>query len=127
MLRENDSRSKARSLEDWFDGKPASILALFNHFVREYKRIGKVKVRSAKTMIVITTQRKGIAYAVPKKSLIDITFPFKQAYPDNLCFHKIAKVPLGPPQFNHHLRLETKEDVNEEVKRFMKMAYELGR
>jgi hypothetical protein len=77
-------------------------------------------------MIVITTPRKGIAYAVPKKTAIDVTFPFKQAYPDNLCFHKIAQVPIGPPQFNHHLRLEGKQDVNEEVKQFMKLAYDLG-
>lgn len=126
MLRPNDPRSKERALEDWFVGKPPAMRALFDHFIREYNRIGKVTVRPAKTMIVVTTPRKGIAYAVVKKTAIDITFPFKQAYPDNLCFHKIAKVPIGTPQFNHHLRMTRKEDVNQEVRKFMKMAYEFG-
>lgn len=113
-------------MNDWFLGKLPATKAVFDHFIKEYKRIGEVTVRSAKTMIVVTTPRKGIAYIVPRKTFIDVVFPFKQAYGDNLCFHKIAQVPIGPPQFNHHLRLITKEDVNKEVRKFMKIAYELG-
>lgn len=126
MLGDKDPRSKSKPLEDWFRGKPVETRSLFDHFVREYKKIGKVTVRPAKSMIVITTPRKGIAYVVPRKGFIDVTFPFKQAYPDNLCFVKINKVPIGPPQFNHYIRLVSPEDVNEEVKKFMKLAYQLG-
>jgi len=126
MLRDSDPRSKSRPLEDWFRGKPPATRAIFDHFVSEYKRVGDITVRPAKTMIVVTTPRKGIAYIVPKKEVIDVVFPFKEAYPDNLCFHKIAQVPIGPPQFNHHLRLVDKKDVNTEVRRFMKLAYDEG-
>lgn len=126
MLRDADPRSKSKPMDDWFKGKPAETFALFEHFVREYKRIGKVEIRPAKTMIVVTTARKGVAYIVPRKSFIDVVFPFKQAYSDNLCFHKIAKVPIGPPQFNHHLRIVAKGDVNAEVRRFMKLAVDFG-
>ena len=43
-------------------------------------------------------------------------FPFKQPYPDNLCFQKIAQVPGEiAHQFNHHFRMLQKEDLNEEV------------
>jgi|SRR5882672_6947496 len=126
MLRESDPRSKARPLEDWFDGKIPATRELFDHFVREYTRLGDVSVRPAKSMIVVTTPRKGIAYIMPKKEVIDVVFPFKQAYPDNLCFHKIAKVPIGPPQFNHHVRLVDKKDVNKELKGFMRLAYDLA-
>lgn len=97
-------------MDDWFRGKPPATHAVFDHFIQEYKRLGDVTVRSAKT-------RKGIAYIMPKKTCIDVVFPFKQAYPDNLCFHKIAQVPIGPPQFNSYLRLVNKVDVNKEVKK----------
>jgi hypothetical protein len=59
------------------------------------------------------------------KDFVDVTFPFKKPYRDNLCFHKIAQVP-GQQQFNHHFRMYSKEDVNEEVIGFMKLAYEEG-
>ena len=126
MVRKSETRSKVKSLEDWFYGKPPVTRALFDHFVREYQRIGNVTTRGAKSMIVMTTPRKGIAYVVPKKQAIDVVFPFKEGYPDNLCFHKIAKVPIGPPQFNHHLRIQRMEDVNDEVKKFMRLAYLKG-
>ena len=123
MLRDKDPRSKSKPIDEWFTGKPIGIRGLYDHFLREYKRIGKVDVRPVKTMIVVTTPRKGIAYIVPRKTSIDVVFPFKRSYPDNLCFHKIAQVPIGPPQFNHHLRIQRIEDVNAEVKGFMKLAY----
>ena len=49
-------------------------------------------------------------------------FPFKKEYPDNLCFQKVGQVP-GTNQFNHHLRMLFKEDLNKEVLKFMKLAY----
>jgi hypothetical protein len=59
------------------------------------------------------------------KDFIDIVFPFEKPYPDNLCFRKIAQVP-GQLQFNHHFRMQRKEDINGEVKKFMKLAYQMG-
>jgi hypothetical protein len=52
---------------------------------------------------------------------VDVTFPFDRPYDDNLCFKKIAKVP-GQQQYNHHLRILNEEDVNKEVRKFMKLA-----
>jgi len=50
-------------------------------------------------------------------------FPFKQPYEDNLCFQKVAQVP-GQQQFNHHYRMLSVDDLNEEVLGFMRLAYE---
>ncbi len=89
--------------------------------------MGKITVQPAKTMIGIATARKRIAYVTQLgKNFIHVVFPFDQPYPDNLCFQKIAKVPGDEKQHNHHLRILSNEDVNEEVKKFMKMAFELG-
>ncbi len=115
-------------LNDLLKGKSSHTLALFNHFVDEYKKIGAIALRPAKTMIGIATSRKRVAYVTQLgKDFIHVVFPFEQAYPDNLCFQKIAQVPGDAKQFNHHFRMYAKEDVNQEVKKFMKLAYQLGK
>ena len=60
------------------------------------------------------------------KNFIDVVFPFKQAYEDNLCFTKIKQVP-GTDDYNHHFRMYFKEDINAEVLKYMKLAYEKGK
>lgn len=77
-------------------------------------------------MIGIATPRKRVAYITQLgKNFIHVVFHFEQAYPDNLCFQKIAQVP-GTTQFNHHFRMLAKEDVTDEVIGFMKLACRLG-
>ena len=124
-LRKDDTRPKSRSLDEWFLNKPLAK-ALFNQLFSEFGKIGNVSVRPVKTMIVISTARKGIAYAVPGKTFLHVVIPFTQPYPDNLCFQKIVQVPGTQKQFNHHLRLLSKEDLNAEVKKFLKLAYKEG-
>ena len=115
--------SAERSLADFFRGKPEHTRELFDHFVSEYQRIGNVTVHPAKTMIGIATPRKRIAYVTQLgKSFIHIVFPFDRPYPDNLCFQKIAEVPGRDRQFNHHLRMLSKDDLNDEVRSFMRLA-----
>jgi hypothetical protein len=68
-----------------------------------------------------------IAYVIRLgRDFVDVVFPFDRPYPENLCFRKIAQVP-GQRQYNHHLRLLQPDDVNAEVKKFMKIAYDLGK
>jgi hypothetical protein len=115
-----------KTLDDFLDGKSEVTMALFKHFVSEFMKIGQVTVHPAKTMIGIATTRKRIVYVTQLgKDFVHVVFPFDQAYPDNLCFQKIANVP-GDIQHNHHFRMYRKEDVNTEVKKFMKLAFKLG-
>ncbi|WP_426667699.1 DUF5655 domain-containing protein [Mucilaginibacter sp. McL0603] len=112
-----------RDLEDFFKGKPEVALTLFLHFVNELQKVGPVTLHPAKTMIGVANANKRIVYITqPGKNFIHVVFPFKQPYPDNLCFQKIAQVP-GDMQFNHHFRMLSKEDVNDEVIEFMRLAY----
>jgi hypothetical protein len=74
-------------------------------------------------MIGISNSHKRIAWVTQLgKNFIHVVFPFKQEYPDNLCFQKIAQVP-GQEQYNHHFRMLNAEDLNEEVLGFMRLAY----
>ncbi len=120
------AKAAERSLDDFLKGKSEITLSLFHHFVDEFRRIGKVTVHPAKTMIGIATPRKRIVYITQLgKNFIHVVFPFNKPYYDNLCFQKIANVP-GDQQYNHHFRMLSKEDVNEEVRMFMKLAYKEG-
>lgn len=114
-------------LQDFLQGKSKHSLDLFDHFIKEFKKIGAVSIQPAKTMIGIATPRKRIAYVTQfGKSFIHVVFPFEKPHPDNLCFQKIAQVPGDAKQFNHHFRMLEKEDLNDEIKSFMKLGFELG-
>lgn len=120
--------SVTKTLNDFLNGKSQHTQDLFNHFILQFNKTGEVKILPAKTMIGIATPRKRIAYVTQLgKDFIHVVFPFAKAYEDNLCFQKIAQVPGDARQFNHHFRMHRKEDVNDEVRAFMKLAYEEGR
>ncbi|HEY0246432.1 MAG TPA: DUF5655 domain-containing protein [Mucilaginibacter sp.] len=113
-----------KQLSDFLAGKSEHTLMLFHHFVNEYEKLGDVTLHSAKTMIGIANAHKRIAWITQLgKNFIHVVFPFKQEYTDNLCFQKIAQVPGDAHQFNHHFRMYTIEDLNEEVLQYMFMAY----
>lgn len=123
MLRKAHSPEKAKTLDDFLQGKSPHTLALFEHFIKEFKKTGRISIQPAKTMIGIANDHKRIAYITQLgKNFVHVVFPFNQPYPDNLCFQKIAQVP-GEQQFNHHFRMLELADVNSEVKNFMKLAY----
>ena len=113
-----------KELQDFFIGKSEHTLMLFHHFTDEFQKVGATTIHPAKTMIGIANSHKRVVYITQLgKNFIHVVFPFKQAYPDNLCFQKIAQVP-GDMQFNHHFRMLQKEDVNDEVIGFMKLSYQ---
>ena len=111
------------TLLDFLVDKSELTISLFWHFARSFQKIGAVTIHPTKSMIAFASKKR-IAYVIQLgKNFVDVVFPFDHRYDDNLCFRKIAQVP-GTQQFNHHIRLMSKEDVNKEVLHFMKLAYE---
>jgi len=113
-------------LADFLNGKSDHTVSLFWYFINEYNQIGNISIHPTKSMIGIASDKKIAWVTRLGKNFVDISFPFTKPYDDNLCFHKIAQVP-GTQQFNHHFRLMQAEDINEEVKRFMALAYTEGK
>lgn len=104
-------------------GKTPQALALYEHFLSCCALQGAIEVRATKSMLAIMHHGRSIAWVTQLgKNFVHIVFPFEQAYPDNLCFTKIAVVPGSTPQVNHHFRMMDNADVNEEVKRFIALA-----
>lgn len=114
-----------KSMDDFLWNKSLHTTALFYHFIHEYELIGNISVHPTKSMIALAGKKR-LAYIIYLgKDFMDVVFPFKKSYEDNLCFVKIKPVP-GSNDFNHHFRMYLQEDINEEVKYYMKMAYNLS-
>lgn len=114
-----------KTLADFLKGKTEYTISLFWHFVHNYQQLGTVTIHPTKSMIAFAAKTR-IAYVTRLgRDFVEITFPFDKPYDDNLCFHKIAQVP-GTKQFNHHFRMQLKEDINDEVLHYMKLTYEAG-
>jgi hypothetical protein len=112
-------------LDDFFNNKSEHSVELFSHFADSFQQLRNVTIHPTKSMIGFAAKTR-MAYVIRLgKNFVDVVFPFDQAYTENLCFHKIAQVP-GTQQYNHHLRLIDKNDLNAEVKKFMKLAYAKG-
>ena len=104
--------------------KSAPALMLYDHFIAELQTFGPITIHPHKTMISIANGHKRVAYVTGSgKNFIDIVFPFKLRYDDNLCFKRIQEVP-GRRVIYHHFRMLQKEDVNDEVRKFMRIAYD---
>jgi hypothetical protein len=109
------------STSDFLNGKTEYTLGLFRFFIDQLSELGEINLRTTKSMIAIESKTSFAYITQLGKNFIHVVIPFDRAYEDNLCFTKIAQVP-ETDQFNHHLRIYFKEDINEEVKGFLKMA-----
>jgi hypothetical protein len=114
--------SENQTIAGFLAGKSEHTLGLFEHFVSEFEGMGTISLHPTKTMIAIDNGEKRVAWITQLgKNFIHVVFPFKEPFYDNLCFQKVGQVP-GSNQFNHHFRMLRKEDLNGEVKNFMRMA-----
>lgn len=106
----------------FLSGKSEHTLSLLEYFVTEFEGMGTISLHPTKTMIAIDNGQKRVAWITQLgKNFIHVVFPLKEPHYDNLCFQKVAQVP-GSNQFNHHFRMLHKEDLNDEVRRFMQIA-----
>jgi hypothetical protein len=116
--------SKDPVVKAFIAGKSDATLALLHHFVEQYEKLdNRIYLYPTKSMLGIGRNDKRVAWVTQLgKSFVHIVFPFEKAYPDNLCFQKIAQVPGDDKQFNHHFRMLLPEDINEEVLQFMRLS-----
>lgn len=114
-----------RTVDSFLEGKSEHTKELFYYFIDEYRKIGDFALHPARSRIAFAADiRFGYIHRLGK-DFLDVALTFNKPHLDNLCFYRIGEVP-GGKYYQHYLRLFRKEDVNEEVKTFMKMALEGG-
>lgn len=96
---------------------------LYTHFITVFSELGDIKLHATKSMIAVSDGSKRIAWITQfGKNFIHVVLPFREPHHDNFCFQKVGQVP-GSNQFNHHLRILDTEDLNEEVKGYLKKTF----
>jgi hypothetical protein len=112
---------RERNLGDFLNGKSAQTVELFDYLVEEFLAMAPIKVYPTKSMIALGLHANFAYITQLGKNFIDVVFPFNEIYADNLCFSKIKTVP-GTNQHNHYFRMYFKEDINEEVRGYMRKS-----
>ncbi|MHB1920901.1 MAG: hypothetical protein ACYCOO_01565 [Chitinophagaceae bacterium] len=107
-------------------GKSEHTIKLFHFFILQYQEIGSFTLHPTKSRIGFAARTRFGAIVRLGKNFIDGALTFPQPYEDNLCFYRIGRVP-DSQQYLHYFRIFLKEDINEELKKFMTLALELGK
>ncbi len=126
FLYENQYHScNDRTVDSFFEGKSDYIIELFRYFIQEYQKLGGFVLHPAKSRIAFAAKIRFGYIARVGKDFIDVALTFSKPYHDNLCFYRIGEVP-GGKIFQHYMRLKHKEDINDEVRKYMRMALQSG-
>ncbi len=112
------------TIDDFVEGKTARAISLFNHFLGEYRKIGKFNLHPGKTRVALLTRMRFCSINKLGEDYIDVHFVLTSPHNRSSCFHRIDN--LANRFFVHHLRIHNKSDVTPEVRKIMKLAYDVG-
>jgi len=112
------------TVDKFLANRTKKALELYNHFISEFKKIGDFELHPAKTRIALNKKMRFASINRLGKDCLDAHLVFIERFDETLCFHKIDEVTKRA--FVHHFRLYRKEDLTDELKKYMKMAYKIG-
>ena len=112
------------TVDDFLKGKAAYSIGLFNLFLDEYQKIGPFELHPVKRRVALLTQMRFCAINKIAPNYIDIHLVLTSLFDDTTCFYKIDN--LANRFFVHHARLHDKDDITDELKKYMALAYEIG-
>lgn len=121
----NQSHSCGRfTVEQFLEGKSKASVNLLRYFLAQYRKIGRFRLHPVKTRITLV---KGMRFCAINKigpDFVDVHLVLTEPYPST-CFQKIDN--LGDRFYIHHLRIRQKSDISREVKKYMNLAYRVGK
>ena len=112
------------TVDDFLKGKTEKSLDLFNFFISKYKKIGDFELHPVKTRIALLTKMRFCSVNKIGKDYVDIHFVLTQPYNDPLCFYRVDN--LANKFFVHHIKIYSRKDLNTALKKYMKLAYNVG-
>ena len=86
--------------------------------------MGSFDLHPVKTRVALLTKMRFCSVNRIGKDFIDVHFVLTKAHEDNTCFYKIEN--LGNRFFLHHIKIYHKADVNDQVRKYMELAFETG-
>jgi hypothetical protein len=117
------------TLGGFLKGKTPYAVELFHYFVDQYKKIGKFDLHPAKTRLAFVAKIRFAGVTKIGKDYIQCGLLFDRLYNDE-CFYQIEKIPPARPggreYFANRFRLYKKSDLTPKLKKYMRMAYDIG-
>ncbi len=115
--------AKTWTVEDHLEGKPASVVELYNRFVELMEACGPVVVSVSKTAITFKGSRRGFAGAKPMSRSLDGYLDLQRRVNDP----RIRRAdPYTKRLFVHHFRVTKPDDLDEEFAGWVREAYVVG-
>jgi len=111
------------SVDPLFEGKPVELRATFDHLINKLREFGEIKVTPKQTSIHLE-KNSGFAGVHPRKNYFNLEFRTDYKI-DNPRITKTQQ--LSARRFEHSVRLEKESDVDEQLLKWLKDAYELSK
>lgn len=131
-MKEGDKALKEpgnRTVERFFKGRPEAFL-LFEALRKEVEALGTVEIEVMKTQITFQANRKFAWVWLPqmwirKRAETSITLTFSL---DREVRHPkiVEAVEPRPGKWTHHILIDALEDIDDEVRGYLKEAYAIG-
>lgn len=109
------------SLDQFLEGKTEVALELYDALLTEFRGIGKFVLHPAKSRIALNNRMRFASINRLGKDFLNGHLVLRDRYDETSCFHKIDSVTKNAHV--HHFKLVTSDDITEELKSFMKVAY----
>jgi len=121
----NQSHSCGRyTVDDFLIGKSESAVDLFNFFLSEYKKIGEFQLHPVKTRVALLTKMRFCSINKIGKDYLEIHLVLTAPHNNDSCFYRIDN--LANRFFVHHMKIYSREDITDELRGYMKLAFDIG-
>lgn len=110
------------SLQDLFSRSEPRVLKIFRKFEKMVRACGRVKMIPQKTRVVFMVRMR-FAGASPRRSYLRCAFILRRKIP-NLRFQKVER--FGPRSYGYYLAIRSEADLDNQIARWLKEAYEVG-
>lgn len=112
------------TVDNFLANKTEKVIELYHYIISEFRKIGDFELHPAKTRIALNNKMRFASINRLGRDCLGAHLVFNQRFDGTLCFHKIDEV--TKTAFVHHFKLCSKNDLTEELKKYMRMAYKIG-
>ncbi|MEX0287987.1 MAG: DUF5655 domain-containing protein [Flavobacteriaceae bacterium] len=112
------------TVDQFLENKTEKAVELYKLLISEFQKLGDFDLHPAKTRIALNKRMRFASVNKLGKDFVNAHLVFPQRFDETLCFHKIDTITENAHV--HHFKLYSKEDLTQELRAFMRMAYKIG-
>jgi len=109
------------SIADHFLNKDPQVNAIYDHLMAFVDTLGRVRISSMKSGILVATKSTFLALK-PKRKWLDVEFYLDHDHPE---FQVYKTFQVSKNRYVHYVRLEQVEDINDQLMQWIESAYNL--